>query len=93
MSAAKGTPQAVVGATPYALAGRKKEKGKQQTGIVIHSWKQSNQQKPLVNFESAQVVNIQSAQTDGSSQVEDWGDEEYLAGQQRQPFPESRTPP
>jgi hypothetical protein len=33
---------------------RKKEKGKQQKGIVIQGWKQSNQQKLLVNFESAQ---------------------------------------
>jgi len=30
---------------------------------------------------------------DESSQVEVWGDEESLAGQQRQPFPESGTPP
>jgi hypothetical protein len=42
---------------------RKKEKGKQETGIVIHSWKQSNQQKPLVKIQSAQVVKIQSAPT------------------------------
>jgi hypothetical protein len=45
------------------LAVRKKEKGKQETGIVIHSWKQSNQQKPLVKIQSAQVVKIQSAPT------------------------------
>jgi len=48
------------------LAVRKKEKGKQETGIVIHSWKQSNQQKPLVKIQSAQVVKIQSAPTDSS---------------------------
>ena len=45
------------------MAVRKKEKGKQETGIVIHSWKQSNQQKPLVKIQSAQVVKIQSAPT------------------------------
>jgi hypothetical protein len=45
------------------LAVRKKEKGKQETGIVIHSWKQSNQHKPLVKIQSAQVVKIQSAPT------------------------------
>jgi hypothetical protein len=45
------------------LAVRKREKGKQETGIVIHSWKQSNQQKPLVKIQSAQVVKIQSAPT------------------------------
>jgi len=49
------------------LAVRKKEKGKQETGIVIHSWKQSNQQKPLVKIQSAQVVKIQSAPTDSYS--------------------------
>jgi hypothetical protein len=45
------------------LAVRKKEKGKQEKGIVIHSWKQSNQHKPLVKIQSAQVVKIQSAPT------------------------------
>jgi len=45
------------------MAVRKKEKGKQETGIVIHSWKQSNQHKPLVKIQSAQVVKIQSAPT------------------------------
>ena len=45
------------------MAVRKKEKGKQEKGIVIHSWKQSNQQKPLVKIQSAQVVKIQSAPT------------------------------
>jgi hypothetical protein len=46
------------------LAVRKKEKGKKETGIVIHSWKQSNQHKPLVKIQSALVVKIQSAPTD-----------------------------
>jgi class 3 adenylate cyclase len=48
------------------LAVKKKEKGKQETGIVIHSWKQSNQHKPLVKIQSAQVVKIQSAPTAAS---------------------------
>ena len=34
-----------------------------QRGIVIHSWLQSGQQKPLVKIQSAQVVNIRSAAT------------------------------
>jgi hypothetical protein len=54
----------VLRAAPFALAVRKKEKGKQETGIVVHSWKQSNQQKPLVKIQSAQVFKIQSAPTD-----------------------------
>jgi hypothetical protein len=51
------------------LAVRKKEKGKQEKGIVIYSWKQSNQQKPLVKIQSAPVVKIQSAPTTQGHEV------------------------
>jgi hypothetical protein len=62
------------------LAVRKKEKGKQETGIVIHSWKQSNQHKPLVKIQSAQVVKIQSAPTMLGHQHRDNWLERWWAG-------------
>jgi hypothetical protein len=53
-------------ATGYALRIKesdRKKKGNEQTAIVIHSWKQSIQRKPLVKNQSAQVISIKSAQT------------------------------